>query len=147
MLDNINFMDNLNAKWNIEQVNIIFDMFHVVFLNWIPKSWLSFWTILHRRTDFSLVSRSKSELNYKIFQDQGKRWHLNMPIWHTCQHLRNPKRDIWSESFSSQDRITESPLVGTRDMHPGFFLYIFSWCIFRARIFTIKLVKICIKTR
>ena len=32
MLDNINFMDNLNAKWSIEQVNIIF----------------------HRWTDFSL---------------------------------------------------------------------------------------------
>ena len=28
MLDNINFMDNLNAKWNIEQVIIIFDRFH-----------------------------------------------------------------------------------------------------------------------
>ena len=28
MLDNINFMDNINAKWNIEQVNIIFDRFH-----------------------------------------------------------------------------------------------------------------------
>ena len=54
MLDNTNFMDNLNAKWNIEQVNIIFDRFHAVFLNWIPKSWLSFWTILHRRTDFSI---------------------------------------------------------------------------------------------
>ena len=38
MLDNINFMDNLNAKRNIEQVNIIFDMIHAVFLNWIPKS-------------------------------------------------------------------------------------------------------------
>ena len=36
MLDNINLMDNLNAKWNKEQVNIIFDRFHVVFLNWIP---------------------------------------------------------------------------------------------------------------
>ena len=38
MFVNINFMDNLNAKWNIEQVNIIFDRFHAVFLNWIPKS-------------------------------------------------------------------------------------------------------------
>ena len=41
MLDNINFMDNLNmlnAKRNIEQVNIIFDMINAVFLNWIPKS-------------------------------------------------------------------------------------------------------------
>ena len=38
MLDNINFMDNLNAKWNIEQVNIIFNRLHAVFLNWIPKS-------------------------------------------------------------------------------------------------------------
>ena len=38
MLDNIKFMNNLNAKWNIEQVNIIFDRFHAVFLNWIPKS-------------------------------------------------------------------------------------------------------------
>ena len=38
MLDNINFMDNLNAKWNIERVNINFYRFHVVFLNWIPKS-------------------------------------------------------------------------------------------------------------
>ena len=36
MLGNINFMNNLNAKQNIEQVNIIFDMFHAVFLNWIP---------------------------------------------------------------------------------------------------------------
>ena len=33
MLDNIKFMDNLNAKWNIEQVNIIFDTFYAVFLN------------------------------------------------------------------------------------------------------------------
>ena len=38
MLDNIHFMDNLNAKWNIEQVNVIFDGFHAVFLNWIPIS-------------------------------------------------------------------------------------------------------------
>ena len=40
MLNYINFMDNLNAKRNIQQVdlNIIFAMFHVVFLNWIPKS-------------------------------------------------------------------------------------------------------------
>ena len=38
MLVYINFMDNLNAKWNIEQVNITFDMFHALFLNWIPKS-------------------------------------------------------------------------------------------------------------
>ena len=38
MLYNINFMDNLIAKWNIEQVNIIFDRFHAVFLNWIPES-------------------------------------------------------------------------------------------------------------
>ena len=52
MLDNINFMENLNAKRNIEQVNIIFDMFHAVFLNWIPESWLPLWTILHRQTDF-----------------------------------------------------------------------------------------------
>ena len=37
MLDNINLMDNLNAKWNIEQVNIIFDRFHVVFLGF-PQS-------------------------------------------------------------------------------------------------------------
>ena len=59
MLDNINLMDNLNAKWNIEQVNIIFDRFHVVFLNWIPKSWLSFWTILHRRTDFNSSTSSR----------------------------------------------------------------------------------------
>ena len=55
MLDNINLMDNLNAKWNIEQINIIFDRFYVVFLNWIPKSWLSFWTFLHRWTDFSVA--------------------------------------------------------------------------------------------
>ena len=38
MLDNINLMDNLNVKWNIEQENIIFGRFHVVILNWIPKS-------------------------------------------------------------------------------------------------------------
>ena len=37
MLDNSNFMDNLNAKRNIEQVNIIFDMIHAVFLHtWQP---------------------------------------------------------------------------------------------------------------
>ena len=59
MLANIIFMDNLNAKWNIEQVNIIFDRFHAVFLNWIAKSSLSFWTILHRRTDFKLHKKKR----------------------------------------------------------------------------------------
>ena len=38
MLDNNNFMDNLNAKWNIEQVNIIFDRFHVYFLTGYQKA-------------------------------------------------------------------------------------------------------------
>ena len=66
MLDNIHFMDNLNAKWNIEQVNITFDRFHAVFLNWIPKSWLSFWTILHRPTDFSKDSKAKKEEEQEV---------------------------------------------------------------------------------
>ena len=35
---NINFMNNLNAKWKIEQVIIIFERFHAVFSNWIPKN-------------------------------------------------------------------------------------------------------------